>query len=251
MKKIIFTSALICVFNISFAQFNLRDSTVNGFLFITHYSYNFPGGDMVKRFGSNSAVGGNILYKFNKNWVLGLDGSFLFGNNVKEDSLFKQLQNTNGDIIGEDGFPVSINLFERGFFLGAKIGKSFRILGSNANSGLLISVSGGLLQHKIRIEVKEGNVPQLNKEYKKGYDRLSNGFAISEYIGFMHLDKRKLLNFHIGLEFFQGFTQSRRDWNFDANLQDNTSRLDLLYGIKIGWILPVYIKHKGDLTYTY
>ena len=248
-KKIIFASFLILVFKNSFAQFNLQDSTVNGFLFSTNYSFNFPGGDLVKRFGNNSSVGGSILYKFGKNWMLGIDGIFLFGGKVKEDSLFKQLENGNGEIIGEDGLPVIINLFERGFFIGGKLGKAIPVLGSNANSGLFFSITGGLLQHKIRIETRGGDVPQLNKEYKKGYDRLSNGFAVSEYIGFLHLDKKKLLNFHIGIECTQAFTKNRREWNFDTLQKDETQRLDLFFGIKIGWILPVYNKRKGDLTY--
>lgn len=233
----------------AFAQFNLKDSTVNGFLFSTNYSYNFPGGNVAKRFGDNSSVGGSILYKFGKNWMLGIDGNFLFGGKVKEDSLFKNLQNGNGDIIGEDGLPLIINLFERGFFFGGKVGKAIPIFGCNPNSGLFFSLTGGILQHKIRIEVRGGDAPQLSKKYKKGYDRLSNGFAMAQYIGFLNLDKSKLLNFHIGIEVIEAFTKNRRDLNFDTAEKDAKQHLDLFFGIKAGWILPVYNKRKGDLTY--
>ena len=50
----------------------------------------------------------------------------------------------------------------------------------------------------------------------------------------------KLLNFYAGFEFVQGFTKSQRDWIFDEMRKDNSNHLDLFYGIKVGWILPIY-----------
>lgn len=246
-KNLVFI--LVFSFSQLHAQFNLQDSTVNGFMFFTNYSYNLPAGDLAERFGNNSMIGGSILYKFGKNWLLGVDGNFIFGGKIKEDSLFKGLKNSNGDIMGEDGFPAEINLFERGFSFNGKIGKIFSMFGSNANSGLFITATGGILQHKIRMEIKTGNVPQLKDDYKKGYDRLTNGFATSQYIGWIHLDKNKMTNFHLGIEITEAFTKSRRDWDFDTMKKDDKQRLDLFIGFKIGWILPIYNKRKGDLTY--
>ena len=55
----------------------------------------------------------------------------------------------------------------------------------------------------------------MSKEYKKGYDRLTNGPAITEGISYLHCGSKRLINFSLGLECTQGFTQNRRDYNFD------------------------------------
>lgn len=98
----------------------------------------------------------------------------------------------------------------------------------------------GLLQHKIRIETIGNTVPQLDKEYKKGYDRLSNGLSLHEMIGYYHFGNKHLINFYAGFEFIQAFTENRRSYNFDEMKKDETKRVDLLFGIRAGWMLPVY-----------
>ena len=80
----------------------------------------------------------------------------------------------------------------------------------------------------------------LNEDYKKGYDRLTNGFYLSQFIGYTFLDVRKRVNFYVGVEVNEAFTQNRRSWNYDMNLKDDATRNDILLGIKVGWILPIY-----------
>ena len=41
----------------------------------------------------------------------------------------------------------------------------------------------------------------------------------------------------------EGFTQNRRDWNYTEMMKDDKQRLDLLFGLKVGWMLPLYGKH--------
>src|SRR5690606_34872644 len=104
-------------------------------------------------------------------------------------------------------------------------------------------------QHKIDFEVDETVVPQLNKDYKKGYDRLTNGFMITQFVGYAFFDAKKRINLYAGFEFSQAFTQNRRPWNFDQFLQDDTKRVDLLSGFRIGWILPLYPKSTEQFFY--
>jgi hypothetical protein len=40
----------------------------------------------------------------------------------------------------------------------------------------------------------------------------------------------------------EGFTQSRRSYDYDLMKQDTKKRLDILYGGKVAWILPLYKK---------
>jgi hypothetical protein len=83
-------------------------------------------------------------------------------------------------------------------------------------------------------------VPALEGDYLKGYDRLTSGFCLSEFVGYQLLSNSRLLNFFAGVELYQGFTRSRRDWNIDQVKKDDSPRLDLLSGIRVGWVLPLY-----------
>jgi hypothetical protein len=82
--------------------------------------------------------------------------------------------------------------------------------------------------------------PQLAGDLKKGYDRLTNGPSVSEYFGYTYLSNNRLLNFFVGLECSQAFTKDRRIWDYQMMKPDDSQRLDLLYGLRAGWILPLY-----------
>ncbi|MCK6649378.1 MAG: hypothetical protein L6Q66_06965, partial [Bacteroidia bacterium] len=94
------------------------------------------------------------------------------------------------------------------------------------------------------------NIPQLDSDYKKGYDRLTNGFLLSQNLGYLYLSNNRIANFYIGFECMQGFTQNRRSYNFDQMKQDTEKRVDILYGGKVSWILPLYKKAPKEF-YTY
>ena len=213
------------------------------------YAFQFPGGDLPDRFGTSSAIGPGFLVKSGSNWLFGIDANFIFGNKLNEDSLLNNLLTSDGYIINEAGEYADIGLFERGFYASGKIGKIIPIFGSNKNSGLMILFGGGYLQHKIRIEVKDNNAAQLRGDYKKGYDRLSDGFQVNEFIGYMHIGETRLANFFIGLEFVQAWTENRRSMNFDLMRRDDTKRLDMLTGIKVGWIFPLRKSMPKDFYY--
>ena len=114
------------------------------------------------------------------------------------------------------------------------------MFGVNNNSGLFISGSLGLLQHKIRIENDGNRAPQILNDFKKGYDKLTNGLAVSEFIGYMYIGESQILNFYAGFEFYQAWTQSRRDFDFGTMQVDTQKRLDMLHSFKIGWVIPLY-----------
>jgi hypothetical protein len=54
------------------------------------------------------------------------------------------------------------------------------------------------------------------------------------------------LNFLAGFEFYQGFTQGRRSFNFDTRSRESEKRLDLLFGVRLGWTLPFYVGENAD-----
>lgn len=215
------------------------------------YAYQFSGGDLADRFGNNSNIGITAWYKLKSNWVFGFDYTYMFGRNLTEEAstIFNNITTSDGHIIDKYGQFSAIMLSERGFYTGAKLGRVIPLSKQNLNSGLLVSFGMGLLQHKIFIE-NDGNVtPQIIGDYKKGYDKLTNGLALQEFIGYMYIGKSKLANFFVGVEFTQGFTQSRRDHDFNLMMKDETKRIDLLYSFRVGWIVPFYNREAKDFYF--
>ena len=221
-----------------------------GLLFNISYAYQVPGGDLVDRFGNNFNLGLNLEYlSKNSNIIFGFESGFIFGSEVKTNVL-SNLVTAEGLIIGNDRAFADIQLRERGFYIGAMVGKLFSLSEVNKRSGIRLTVSSGLLQHKIRIQDDPlRDVAQLSTEYKKGYDRLSNGLAFNEFFGYQYLSRNKRINFYAGVEFTQAFTQSRRDFNFDTMSVDEASRVDLLFGVRVGWVLPFYLGNASEIYY--
>lgn len=222
----------------------------NGILLNFSLSGQLPGGDLADRFGPNMTLGSGVeFWTAERNFIFGLEGYYLFGTEVKEDVLVN-LKDSNGFIIGNDKALADIQLRQRGLYLGALVGKLFTVSDKNPRSGIRVTVGAGLLQHKIRIQDDPFRVvPQLLDDYKKGYDRLSNGLALNQFIGYQHLSSDRRANFYIGVELTQGFTQNRRNFNFDTRSQDTETRLDLLFGLRAAWILPFYFGKGANEIY--
>ena len=211
-------------------------------MFSGSYSAQIPGGDLGKRFGINSAIGTKFSIKTKSNYIFGTEYQFLFGDSIKENDILNNLATSSGMIINNSGQEAEIYFYERGFRINNTVGKLWSTKKGNPNSGIFFLAGIGLLQHKIRIDDIHRDVPGLSKEYKKGYDRLTNGISFSQTIGYMHFSNNRRINFYVGLEFTQAVTQNRRSYNYDEMQRDNSNRLDLLNGIKFGWIIPIYKK---------
>lgn len=213
------------------------------------YGFQTPGADLKDRFGWGSILGGEVEYLSKSNWAFSADISFFFGRRVNEDPL-EFLKGVDGLLIGNNFSQASIFLRQRGFYFGGSIGKLIPVSKRNKKSGIKIDLGLGLLQHKIRIQDDpESFVPILSGDYKKGYDRLTNGLAFRQFIGYQLLSKNRLINCYAGFEITEAFTQSRRSYNFDTRAADDTKRFDLMTTFKMGWILPFYIGETGDDIY--
>ncbi len=213
------------------------------------YANQWPEGDLKDRFGSNLEIGlGLDLITKKQSFILGLSGSLQFGNEVKENVL-SQIENEDGNIIGRDQGAAFVSLKQRGIYVGGHIGKIFPISQENKRSGIRATLGIGLLQHKIRLQDDLETVNIISGEYAKGYDRLTNGLAFQQFIGYQLLSKNRLVNFYAGVELIESFTKSRRSYDFASMSVDETKRNDLLIGLKIGWTLPLYLKLNPDEIY--
>lgn len=242
---------LQCSINTTTQSQSSVDSALFIPMFTMEYSFQVPGGDIADRYGSNSTIGGSFKIKTASNLMFGVRGQFMFGGTVKDSSMFHNIFPSDGYFVNMYGELASVVVNERGFYFGGEFGKLFPIKSINMNSGILVKGSVGLLQYKTRIENDGNNVPQLFDDYKKGYDRLTNGLSVSEFVGFAYFGKSQIANFYFGLEFYQAWTQSRRSFNFDDLAQDKTKRSDYLYSFKFGWIIPLFKRIVEDQFFYY
>ncbi len=252
MKKIIIIcfSSILFLNNFVFSQRSI-DSAITIPIFSASFMTQFTGGDMAKRYGTNTNIGGSFMLKLKSNFIFEFNANYIFGSNLKGDAthLFDSIETANGEIINEYGEFAKLRTFERGFFVGARLGKVFPICKKNPNSGILFMLGGGFLQHKIRIENDGNNVPQILGDYKKGYDKLCYGFSSTEFIGYMFFSKSQLMNFYAGIELYQGFTKSGRSYDYALMKKDTQKRLDLLTSIKVGWVIPIYRRVPDEFYY--
>jgi len=223
------------------AQVNANDSVVAAFIPTISYAYQIPGGDIAKQYGHNSTIGAGLMYKSRKNVLFSLDVNFIFGNDVKNtDSILKMVLTQNGYIIDGNGVYALYSMYERGYSINFRAGKVFNLLAANPNSGVFLMGGIGYLAHRLNIDVQHETAPQIVGDYAKGYDRLTSGFSLNQFIGYYYMGKSRILNFYGGFKFYQAFTKSRRDYIFDLMKKDDTNHFDLFYGIKIGWMIPIY-----------
>lgn len=232
------------------SQTSISEGSVNVPMLGPGFSFQMPAGDLSERFGSHFTIGVTFLNKTPGNLMLGLDAGFIFGNNLNDAlHILDGITTEHGFIIDKFGSPANVFLYERGMHLSAKAGKLFPVVGPNVNSGLFFTVGLGYFQHKIRIENLENTVPQVQGNYRKGYDKLTGGPAVSQFIGYLHLSNSRLFNFYAGLEFTQAFTQSLRTYDFNLMARDEKNRFDACFGLKTGWMIPLHKRAPDDYYY--
>jgi len=210
------------------------------------YTYNVPGDDLAKRFGPFHGAGAGMLFKTKRNFLYSFDANYYFGGKINEDTIFRNLVNSSGYIMNTGGYPASYSVSMRGLSSSVRFGKLFPVSDINRNSGIFVMGGVGILAHNISIITRNNDVATLTDDMKKGYDRLTRGFTINETVGYYHHSHNRFINFYLGLDCTQGFTQSVRKFNYDTMLPDTEKRLDLMWSIKFGWMIPMYLTTKGQ-----
>jgi hypothetical protein len=241
MKRFFAFLVFALTWMMTFGQVSIRDSSITIPMIYATYSYQFPGGDLALRYGSNSSIGGGFLVKTKSNWLIGVEGNYQFGSSVKnQDSLLMPISTPEGYIIDANGKVADIILYMRGFSFFGYFGKLFPLVGPNPNSGFTLLAGGGYLQNKMRILNPDNTAPQLQGDYNKGYDRLNGGFAMSASIGYLYMSTSRLLNFSLAFEFIQAWTKGKREVDFNTGYPGNAKLSSQFYGIKVTWNIPLY-----------
>lgn len=226
-----------------------KSATNKGLVFGANFHFDIPAADMAKRFGTSIRVGPSIQYKTDKNYFFGITWDFINGANIKEDSLLCNITDASGQVLNQAGQKIGLSILERGYIAGIQFGKLFNVSKYNGDNGILWMHTIGFVQHKINIYNKDNAIPQLKSDYLKGYDRLTNGWFIEEYLGYAVFAKNELINFHVGLSCMFGFTQGRRDFLFDVMRPGNEKRTDILMGLHLGWYIPIF--HRNNVEFSF
>lgn len=253
MKKITLILFLLACYFVSNAQFVIEkkqvvDSAFTIPMFNASYAYQWTGSEMADRFTSNSNIGASITVKTKKGWYYGIKGNFIWGGEVKDPTILSNIATSDGSIIDNEGRLTDVYLGQRGssfFLLG---GRMFNVLAPNKNSGLLTYAGFGLLQHKISIKF-EDNIASLTDEHKKGYDRFSVGYAANYFAGYLFLSKNRLINFFGGFDYTIGWTKNLRKYNYDTQTEDTERHTNVLYGIRLGWIIRLNKRQAQEYYY--
>jgi hypothetical protein len=249
--KIFLVVILQVLIHNSFAQRNLKDSTISSPWAGVQYGANWTSGDLAKRYGFLNHIGGLAGYKTNKNWFWGVEGNFIFGNQIRLTNLFDHLVDSFGNITDQNGDIGKVMLYARGFNVNLSVGKVIPVFRDNQNSGIFIHAGSGFLLHKLRVETQDHVIPTLELEYRKGYDRLATGINTHQFLGYAFLSDRGSLNFYTGFYAMQGFCRDRRTIYFDQPEipVDQSLRLDMTYGLKLGWFIPIYKRKPKDFYF--
>ena len=230
---------LVGLSTLSAAQRSSLDSAVHIPYLSATGGYYLPASDLASRVGTFAAVGAQAGLKFASNIYLSMRVDYLFGNQVMEDDILDNLKTSEGGIIEVGGELTSPLLEMRGMLIALSAGYVFKLPGKNHNSGFLLSGGPVYLRHKIGIDYRDAQIPQLEEGYVKGYDRLTAGFGIQEFAGYIFFGRRRFVNFYAGLEFIQSRTKSLRKYNYDEQQADTEIRNDYAAGLRAGWMITL------------
>lgn len=244
---LLFLSITVC----SYGQRNVKDSIIGTPWLTIEYGFNFCDGDLAERYGFFNQIGFFAGYKTSENWVLGMESHYMFGNDIRMTGLFDHLTDSYGNITDENGDIATVLVFSRGVHVNGIIGKVIPVLSPNKNSGIYVNIGAGYLLHKLRIETNDQVVPELELDYKRGYDRLTTGLNTSQFLGYAYMANHSFVNFIAGFYFQQGYTYNRRTLNYDSPDVPISSdmRLDIQYGVKVGWMIPIYKRQPKEFYY--
>ncbi len=242
---------LLSVCNITLSQRDVSTEAIRTPWIGIHYGLSSPTNSLSERFGLLNNLGFNAGYKTKKNWFIGSDLNFFFGNQIKTGDIFGNLRDSYGNISDINGDVGAILLYSRGYNTNFSIGKIFPVFGCNPNSGIFIQGGFGYMQYHIRVETNKQVIPQVELDYRKGYDRLTGGVTTHQFLGYSYMSNSGSINVYAGFYFLQGYTYNQRNIFFDQPTipVSKSLRHDNLYGFRFGWVIPIYKSKPKDFYY--
>lgn len=203
--------------------------------------FNKPTGILSDRFNTFWGIPIGLTIKDRNNFYYHFEHIPLVGSQVTEPNLFNGLTGATGLFLDINGNPAVIRQYMRGFMTQFQIGREFIHFGKKKKSSLGFGVGAGFLQHRIELKFDRGNIPQIEGTNEYGFDRLTAGFLLSQNIIYRYVNP-STMSLYATLNFNQGFTKNKRNWNNGENNTIYNSRLDLFPNLGAGIIIPLKFK---------
>ncbi|MCO6494339.1 MAG: hypothetical protein J5I91_01485 [Bacteroidetes bacterium] len=211
-----------------------------------NYAFHQPMGLLNERFTNFNGVGIGASYRWESKVLVGFNFGAMWGGGVKENNTLDSLIGPSGNLIDNNGNLAIIRLFSRGYHTDAFVGYLLNTRKKNPNSGFIFRVGAGYLEHKIKYQHTLNIMPQLENGMYKGYDRLTSGFMLTQFVGYQYSSYLKRIHFWGGIELSEGFTKNRRGFNYDTRQFDTKLRKDNLLTFRIGIMIPIYRYGRGE-----
>ncbi|MCF0212128.1 MAG: hypothetical protein HUK17_04455 [Bacteroidales bacterium] len=186
------------------------------------------------------------LYKYKNNFMLTLEGNITMGSDnltLRTDRM-PDVFTRDSIIIGMGGYDAMVTCYNRGLDLKVGLGYIFKLNDKNPNSGVLARVSGGWMTNKTVFMLNDAKAPQVEQPYDALYDHRRSGWMLTEGIGYQFMSNHKtLVNIYAIFEVSQCWSHSTRNYVIDEVMglhgPDNNKYFDLLYSLKICWMIPL------------
>ena len=260
-KKYLLLAMLVCIVCIGHAQQDKNPPATNpqpdnaeykkpkkkfdpssAVLIAFDYTAQFPFGHVAQRFGFDNLFCAQLLYKTNKNWLVGGNGGFIYGTNSKQNYVFSGIANSTGQFITQYNDLTQIRPEEHGFNVQFTFGKIVPLVEKFPDAGLLFMGGFGVVSDKIAVSIKAMELPQLSPEYRKGYDRMCAGPVASVFLGGTYMGRKKFLSGYAGFEADLSYTINQRPYDFYSMGKLKDQGVDLFLGVKVGWIIPIFLQ---------
>ncbi len=249
MKKTLLLLSLVLPLLLQ-AQLEDNRKPKSGMMFTATTSLDMPLADMADRFGNSFTLGGGFLYKSRKNTFAQVFCEFIMGSNVKQVDMYRNVGYSDLQLYDYNGNLRDLQLSELGLNIGIGVGKTILLNPSKSlDNGINFMTSLSLLQHRINHDDPDRVLIQAIGPYAKGYDYLTNGLCINQSIQYIHFSRKSLANFSAGINARFGFTKNRRSINYATGLQDDRLRTDILIGLQLKWIIPLFKNVESDVYF--
>ncbi len=211
------------------------------------YGMDLPGNDLKERFGFsyNPEL---TLQVSKKNWFYGIHGGMFLGPIVKED-VISNLRTSDGFLVSQQQDLAIITMKQRGFIIGVNGGKFFPLIEAGGQHGIRARIGLNVLTHYIIFNNETASTNQLLGDYAHGYDRLSRGWGIEQFIGYQYVSNSGGVIVFAGINAIQARTKNLRPVNFDTRVADRAARLDMLTGFRVGFAIRLFEGGEGKEIY--
>lgn len=204
------------------------------------YGIDIPLGDLQDRYGLDYNPALDIVYTVNQKTFFGVHGHYILGNRVKEDVIAPLRHEETGGLIDQTRDISFITLKQRAYLFGIHGGRFFNISKTDLKHGPRLRFGISMLTHYIIFNDERASTFQLRGIYSSGYDRLTRGFSLEQFIGYQVIMKNTNTVLFGGVNVVESRGKSLRPIDFDTGVYGGDQRNDILFGFRVGASIQLY-----------